>query len=125
MTTQAQETQNLADDRGLFGRGMRLVGSYIKSHPRPFVISVCGAFLFAVASVAVTIALGRVTDRVLRPAFGKGVSAGTVWLAIGAVMGLAILRAAGIGIRRYYSGVLGSAVGATLRERVSDRYRDL
>jgi ATP-binding cassette subfamily B protein len=73
----------------------------------------------------VTVALGRVTDRVLRPAFGRGVSAGTVWLAIGAIMALATLRAAGIGVRRYYSGVLGSAVGATLRERVSDRYRDL
>ncbi|MCJ7832448.1 MAG: ABC transporter ATP-binding protein/permease, partial [Actinobacteria bacterium] len=34
-------------------------------------------------------------------------------------------RAAGIGVRRYYSGVLGSAVAATLRDRVSDRYRDL
>ncbi len=119
------EAQDRVDARGLFGRGMRLVGSYIKAHPKPFVISVCGAFTFAVASVGVTVALGRVTDRVLRPAFGKGVSAGTVWLAIAAVMGLAILRATGIGVRRYYSGVLGSAVGATLRERVSDRYRDL
>ncbi|MBI3647597.1 MAG: ABC transporter ATP-binding protein [Actinobacteria bacterium] len=119
------EAQDLIDARGLFGRGMRLVGSYIKAHPKPFVISVCGAFTFAVASVGVTVALGRVTDRVLRPAFGKGVSAGTVWLAIAAVIGLAILRATGIGVRRYYSGVLGSAVGATLRERVSDRYRDL
>jgi ATP-binding cassette subfamily B protein len=119
------EVQDRLDAQGLFGRGMRLVGSYIKAHPKPFVISVCGAFTFAVASIAVTVALGRVTDRVLRPAFGNGVSAGTVWLAVGAVMALATLRAAGIGVRRYYSGVLGSAVGATLRERVSDRYRDL
>jgi len=119
------ETQDRSDARGLFGRGMRLVGSYIKAHPKPFVISVCGAFVFAVSSIGVSVALGRVTDRVLRPAFGQGVSAGTVWLAIGAVMGLACLRAAGIGVRRYFSGVLGSAVGATLRERVSDQYRDL
>ena len=40
-------------------------------------------------------------------------------------MGLTALRALGIGIRRYYSGVTGAAVAATLRERVSDRYRDL
>ncbi len=119
------ETQDRAGARGLFGRGMRLVGSYIKAHPKPFVISACGAFLFAVSSIGVSVALGRVTDRVLRPAFREGVSAGTVWLAIGAVMGLACLRATGIGVRRYFSGVLGSAVGATLRERVSDRYRDL
>ncbi len=111
--------------RGLFGRGMRLVISHVRTHPRPFLISVGGAFVFAVASVAVTVALGRVTDRVLKPAFGRGVSTGTIWLAVGAIMGLAILRAVGIGFRRFYSGVLGSAVGATLRDRVSDRYRDL
>ena len=116
----------LDDARGLFGRGMRLVGSYVRTHPRPFLISLTGAFLFAVASVAATIALGRVTDRIIRPAFGpEGVSAGTIWLGVLVILGLASLRALGIGIRRYYSGVLGSAVGATLRERVSDRYRDL
>lgn len=121
----SEAEQDRIDARGLFGRGMRLVISYIRAHPRPFFISVSGAFLFAVASIAVTIALGRVTDRVLRPAFGGGVSAGTTWLAVGAVMGIAVLRATGIGVRRYYSGVLGSAVEATLRDRVSDRYRDL
>ncbi len=70
------------DARGLFGRGMRLVISYIKAHPKPFLISVSGAFVFAVASIAVTVALGRVTDRVLRPAFDRGVPSGTVWLAV-------------------------------------------
>ncbi|MGZ5354109.1 MAG: ABC transporter ATP-binding protein [Actinomycetota bacterium] len=114
------------DARGLFGRGLRLIVSYVRTHPRPFAISVTGAFLFAIGSVAVTVALGRVTDRVLRPAFGAGgVPASTIWLGIAAVMGLASVRALGIGIRRYYSGVLGSAVAATLRDRVSDRYRDL
>jgi ATP-binding cassette subfamily B protein len=114
------------DARALFGRGVRLIASYVRMHPRPFAIAVVGAFLFAVGSVAVTIALGRVTDRVLRPAFTpEGVDASTIWLGIGAVMGLTGVRALGIGIRRYYSGVTGSAVAATLRDRVSDRYRDL
>jgi ATP-binding cassette subfamily B protein len=111
--------------RGLFGRGMRLVVSHIRAHPRPFAISVAGAFVFAVGSIAVTVALGRVTDRVIRPAFHGGVPASTVWLAVATVFALAGVRAAGIGIRRYYSGVFGSVVGATLRDRVSDRYRDL
>jgi ABC-type multidrug transport system fused ATPase/permease subunit len=119
------ETQDRADARGLFGRGARLVVSYIKWHPKPFVVSVCGAFLFAISSIGVSVALGWVTDEVLQPAFEGGVSASTVWLAVGVVMALACLRALGIGVRRYYSGVLGSAVAATLRERVSDRYRDL
>jgi ABC-type multidrug transport system fused ATPase/permease subunit len=111
--------------RGLFGRGMRLVLSHIRAHPKPFAISVAGAFVFAVGSISVTVALGRVTDQVIRPAFEGGVPASRVWLAVAVILGLAAVRAAGIGIRRYYSGVFGSAVGARLRDRVSDRYRDL
>jgi ATP-binding cassette subfamily B protein len=112
--------------RDVFGRGIRLILSYVRMHPKPFAISVAGALLFAVGSVAVTIALGRVTDRVLRPAFTPdGVSASTIWLGVAAVVGLACIRAAGIGIRRYFSGVMGSSVAASLRDRVSDRYRDL
>jgi ABC-type multidrug transport system fused ATPase/permease subunit len=114
------------DAKGLFGRGARLIVSYVRMHPKPFGIAVAGAFVFAVGSVGVTIALGRVTDQVLKPAFTpEGVPMSTVWLGIAAVMGLAGMRAAGIGVRRYYSGVAGTAVAATLRERVSDRYRDL
>ncbi|HEX6329878.1 MAG TPA: ABC transporter ATP-binding protein [Actinomycetota bacterium] len=114
------------DARGLFGRGFRLIVSYVRTHPRPFTIAVAAAFLFAVASVAITVALGRVTDRVLRPAFTpEGVPASTVWLGVAVVIGIAALRALGIGVRRYFSGVAGAAVAATLRDRVSDRYRDL
>jgi ABC-type multidrug transport system fused ATPase/permease subunit len=105
---------------------VRLVVSYIRMHPRPFAIPVIGAFLFAIGSVAVTVALGWETDRVPRPAFTpEGVDASTIWLGIGPVRGLTALRALGIGIRRYYSGVTGAAAAATLRERVSDRYRAL
>lgn len=110
---------------GLFSSGMRLVLSHIRAHPKPFAISVAGAFVFAVGSISVTVALGRVTDHVIRPAFSGGVRTSTVWLAVAAILGLAAVRAAGIGIRRYFSGVFGSAVGARLRDRVSDRYRDL
>jgi ABC-type multidrug transport system fused ATPase/permease subunit len=111
--------------RGVFSRGVHLIRSYIRTHPKPFWISVVGAFAFAIASVAVSVALGRVTDRVLRPAFGSGVDAETMWLGVAAVMGLATLRAVSIMVRRYYSGVAGAAVAATLRSRVSDRYRAL
>ena len=119
------QAEEAIETRGLFGRGMRLVWSYIRVHPKPFLLSVSGAFVFAVSSVAVTIVLGRVTDQILKPAFEGGVPASTVWLGVAAIMGLAALRAAGIGVRRYFSGVLGASVAATLRERVSDRYRDL
>jgi ATP-binding cassette, subfamily B, bacterial len=94
-------------------------------HPRPFLMSVLGALLFALGTVAVTVALGRATDSILKPAFGRGVTPSALWIGVGAVFALSLVRAVGIGLRRYYSGVFGSAVAATLRDRVSDRYRDL
>jgi ATP-binding cassette, subfamily B, bacterial len=109
----------------LFGRGLRLIVSYVRMHPRPFAASVAGAVLFALGSIALTTALGRATDEVLRPAFSGGVPWRRIWLAVAAVMLFGCLRAAGIMLRRYFSGVAGERVMATLRTRVADRYRRL
>jgi ATP-binding cassette subfamily B protein len=120
----AIEDQELRQ-RGLFMRGMRLVVAYIKLHPWPFTVSVAGALLFAVSSLLLTKALGRATDEVLRPAFEGGVSSQAIWAAVVSLMVFGCLRALGIMIRRYYSGVSGERVMATLRTQISDRYRDL
>ena len=113
------------DERGLFRRGMRQIGTYLRMHPRPFWLSVLGAFTFAVGSVGVTIALGRAADRIVRPALEGPIDPAVIWRGVGLLLLFASMRSAGIGVRRYWSGVLGSAVARTLRERVSDRYRDL
>src|SRR5262245_35825613 len=104
---------------------MRLVATYVRMHPRPFLASVGGALLFAVSSLVLTLTLGRATDQVLRPAFEGHVDASDVWLAGLLLVGLATGRALGIMVRRFYSGVAGERVMATLRTRVADRYRDL
>ena len=109
----------------LFGRGLRLIVSYVRMHPRPFFVSVAGAVLFAFASIALTTALGRATDEVLRPAFQDGVDSRRIWLAVGALMAFGCLRALGIMTRRFFSGVSGERVMATLRTRIADRYRRL
>jgi ATP-binding cassette, subfamily B, bacterial len=114
-----------ARGQGLFLRGMRLVATYVRMHPRPFLASVGGAVLFAVSSLFLTLTLGRATDKVLGPAFEGHVDASAVWLAGLLLVGLATGRALGIMVRRYYSGVAGERVMATLRTRVADRYRDL
>ncbi|HEY7478033.1 MAG TPA: ABC transporter ATP-binding protein [Actinomycetota bacterium] len=114
-----------ARGQGLFLRGARLVATYIRMHPRPFLASVAGSLLFAISSLLLTVALGRATDEVLRPAFEGHVVASEVWLAAAVLVGFACGRALGIMIRRYYSGVAGERVMATLRNRVADRYRDL
>jgi ATP-binding cassette, subfamily B, bacterial len=125
VVTRTQPTVDATDQPGLFLRGAQLIVSYVRLHPRPFLASVGGAVLFAVSSIALTTALGRATDEVLRPAFAGGVPAGRIWLAVLALMVAGCLRALGILIRRYWSGVAGERVMATLRTRVADRYREL
>jgi ABC-type multidrug transport system fused ATPase/permease subunit len=112
-------------DRTMFRRGMRLVASYVRMHPKPFAASVVGAVLFAFASLWLTEALARATDEVLEPAFAGQLDTSKVWLAVGALMLGGIGRAFGIMLRRYYSGVAGERVMATLRTRVAERYRAL
>jgi ATP-binding cassette subfamily B protein len=119
------QTTTSGEKRGLFVRGMRLVVAYVRMHPKPFFISVAGSLLFAVSSVALTSALGRATDQVLAPSFVAPVPASAIWLAVLALMSFGVGRALGIMLRRYYSGVAGEQVMATLRNRVADRYRDL
>ena len=127
-TSSAQETTDgpaEAPSEGLFGRGLRLITSYVRMHPGPFLVSVVGSVLFAFASIALTTALGRATDEVLRPAFSGGVESRRIWLAVTALMAFGCLRALGIMLRRFFSGVSGERVMATLRTRIADRYRRL
>jgi ATP-binding cassette, subfamily B, bacterial len=115
---------------GLFASGMRLVWAYVRLHPKPFIVSLAGALVFAVSSLLLTDALAKATNNVLKPALepAPGVSppaASTVWLSVLALMLFGCARALGIMVRRYYSGVAGERVMATLRRDVSDRYREL
>ena len=112
-------------DRAIFRRGVRLVVSYVRMHPKPFAAAVAGAVLFAFASLWLTEALARATDEVLAPAFEGDLDTSKVWLAVGGLMLGGIGRALGIMVRRYYSGVAGERVMATLRTRVAERYRAL
>lgn len=112
-------------DRAIFRRGMRLVASYVRMHPKPFAASVAGSVVFAFASLWLTKALANATDEVLKPAFEGQVEASKIWLAVGALMLGGVGRALGIMVRRYYSGVAGERVMATLRTRVAERYREL
>ena len=125
MQAQLPVSDRATPDRGLFWRGMQLVITYVRLHPWPFLVSVGGAMLFAVASIALTTTLGEATDRVLEPSFQHDVPARDVWLAVGGLMLFGCLRALGIMLRRYFSGVAGERVMATLRTRVADRYREM
>ena len=121
----ATSTPGPTVNRAIFRRGVRLVVSYVRMHPKPFAAAVAGAVLFAFASLWLTEALARATDEVLAPAFDGDLDTSKVWLAVGGLMLGGIGRALGIMVRRYYSGVAGERVMATLRTRVAERYRAL
>jgi ATP-binding cassette, subfamily B, bacterial len=125
VTQDAGEASEEPRPEGLFGRGLRLIWSYIRMHPGPFFVSVAGAVLFAFASIGLTTALGRATDDVIEPAFQGGVDPRKIWVAVAALMTFGCLRALGIMLRRFFSGVAGERVMATLRTRIADRYRQL
>ena len=115
----------MKEQRTVFARGLRVIGSYIATHPWPFAAAVTGATVYAGMTVASTIVLGRVTDRVLVPAFKTGVSGTTVAWGVVAIMAVGIIRAGGIITRRYFAGMTGSRMRATLTGRVVDRYQQL
>ena len=113
------------EQRSVFTRGLRVIGSYIATHPWPFATAVTGATVYAGMTVASSIVLGRVTDHVLVPAFTTGVSGTTVAWGVVAIMAVGVVRAGGIITRRYFAGMTGSRMRATLAGRVVDRYQQL
>jgi ATP-binding cassette subfamily B protein len=118
-------TTDVSKHGGTFVRGMRIIGSYIRAHPLPFAVSVVGATIYAAASVLSAVVLGRATDRVLVPAFGRGVTTSDIAWGAALIVAVGVLRSVGIMVRRYYAGMAGARVEATLRTRVADQYRDL
>src|SRR5437867_6992880 len=102
------------EKRSVFARGLRVIGSYIATHPWPFATAVTGATIYAGMTVGSTIVLGRVTDHVLVPAFKGKVGAGVVWAGVIAIMAVGVIRAGGIITRRYFAGMTGSRMRATL-----------
>jgi len=98
----------------------------IRLHPRPFIISVTGASIFALATVGAAYVLGEVTDRVVVPHFEQGpVSTATVVGAVAAIVGMGVLKAVGIVTRRLAAFVLVANIGATLRSKVAAHYQQV
>ena len=95
-------------------------------HPKPFFIAVAGAAVFAVATVGSSWALGRVTDEVIVPKFEDGdVDGGTIAAGLGLIVGIGLLKAAGIIVRRVSATIAGARIQATLRSRVVRRYQEV
>jgi ABC-type multidrug transport system fused ATPase/permease subunit len=117
---------SVQERRSVFMRGLRIIGSYVAMHPWPFAVAVSGATLYAGMTVGSTIVLGRITDRVLVPAFSAhGVRFSTVLWGAFAIFLVGVVKAIGVILRRYFAGMTAARVRRTLTTRVVDRYQEL
>lgn len=112
----------MSDATNIYRRGSRLVWRFMRTHPLPFVVSVLGAVLFSAAAVGVPLVVGRVTDEVITPAFGDGVSRGAVAGGVAVIVGVGLLRGLSIILRRYFAAMVEARMQRTLRVAVSDKY---
>ena len=110
-----------ADAKGRLGEAAKLVNQIVRFHPRLFVIAVSGAALFAICTVASSIGLKWMIDRVILVRFEKGevdlaaLIAGSV-----IVIGIGLFRALGVVVRRSFAGRTEWRTCETITEKVID-----
>jgi ATP-binding cassette, subfamily B, bacterial len=101
---------------------LAMLRAEIGLHPRTFVLAVFGAAVFALGTIASSIAIRWVIDHVLVPRFEEGhVALGTVLTGIGLLIGIGLVRAAGVICRRVFAGITQWRIAATLGEQVTER----
>ena len=110
----------------LLRRGLRVIRRQVALHPRPFVIAVAGAAVYALGTVAQSWVLGQVVDRAVTPRFQTGqLEAGTAIAAACAIVAVGLVKTAGIITRRIAATIVHANVQATLREGLTERYHRL
>jgi ATP-binding cassette subfamily B protein len=108
--------------RSLLRRGAHVLWISVRAHPRPFAVSVVGSVLYGSMAVAGSLLLGEVTDRVIVPGFDEGVSGAAIAAAAGAILAIAVLRSAGVVLRRYFGNMTARGMHRTWFRRITDTY---
>jgi ABC-type multidrug transport system fused ATPase/permease subunit len=113
------ETLSVTTPGTRFSRAKNLIVALVSFHTGLVLIAVGGAAVFAMATVASTFGVQQLVDRVIIPAFETdGVTFGT-WLAVSALVVLiALVRAAGVVVRRSYAGISQWTTERTIVSRV-------
>jgi ATP-binding cassette subfamily B protein len=110
----------------LLRRGLRVIRRQVALHPRPFVIAVSGAAIYAIGTVAQSWVLGQVVDRAVTPRFQSGqLRAGVAVAAAAAIVAVGLVKTVGIITRRIAATIVHANVQATLRDELAQRYHRL
>ena len=107
----------------MLGRGLRVLGSAIRTEPRLFISSTIGSSLFGLLIIANSYVVGAVIGRVVVPAFAEHrVRAGELALIAAVFLGISLLRVASIFGRRLGAGYMQFRLQARYRRAVTRRY---
>jgi ATP-binding cassette, subfamily B, bacterial len=110
----------------LLRRGLHVIRRQVALHPKPFVVAVAGAAVYALGTVAQSWVLGQVVDRVVTPRFETGqLRAGAAVAAACAIVAVGLVKTVGIITRRIAATMVHANVQATLRGGLAERYHRL
>ena len=92
-------------------------------HPKLLAVAVSGAFAFALLTVASGVAISWVIDNVVVPRYDEGeVATGTIVTGVVMIIGIGLLRATSVVIRRTFAGYAQWRSAETITNRVTDRF---
>lgn len=106
-------------EKSRFQLAITLLRQLLKFHPRPFLIAVAGASVYAICTVASSFGLGYVVDKVIIPRYQTDQIDGGVFIAASfIVIGIGLLRAVGVVIRRSFAGISHWSTSESLSMRL-------
>ena len=104
-------------------RSLALMGRGIRDEPRTYALAIGSSALFGALTVAVSSAIGTVTDEVVVPAVaGDPAARGRIWVAGLVLAGIAVSLAASVAARRIFAGNGFAALQARHRTAVTRQY---
>ena len=113
-------------EASIFRRGLRLIVRSLRAHPVPHAIALVGASLFAITIIALSRAIGWITDNIITPGLeGDGVTNGRLWAGFAIIMIIAIVQGIGAVTRRYFLSMAESRTKGTWRSQIYRQYLDL
>ena len=110
-------------DQVTLREGLGVLGRAVRDEPGIFAVAVTGSAVYGAATALTAIVIGVVTDQVIVPAFAQGhTTTAALTVAAMAIVGISVLKAAGIVTRRYFAGVMQYRLQARYRRRVTRQY---
>jgi ABC-type multidrug transport system fused ATPase/permease subunit len=95
----------------------------VSLHPKLFATSVAGASLFALCTVASSVVIRWVIDHIVVPRFEEGdVATSTVVAGCAFIIGIGLLRAVGVVVRRGFAHMTQWRIAESLTNDVTNRY---